>query len=645
MLILVAVIIGLLAIIMAAILAQIVHMKDPGTAKMKKISKKIRSGAMTFLHREYMIMLDFAFVIFVLLVFLLNLNIAIAFVFGFTLSAIANNIGMRVSTNANARTAQACTRAERDGMLTAFHAGSAIGLFVVGLGIAGVALLYYIIPSVTVLFGFGFGASFAALFARVGGGIFTKAADIAADFTGKIEKGMKEDDPRNPGVIADNIGDNVGDVAGMGADLFESYVDSIIAAIAIASLAAFSVSIVAVEYVFLIASAGIIASILGVISVRNHLYESILMSTIVMVILSAFITLAYSSSMSLFFSVVGGLGAGLVIGISSNYYTSYRFRPTRDIANASRVGAGRTITTGLSIGMISTVLPIIAVSIAILISYYLSGLFGIAIAAIGMLSIIGVVLASDSYGSIADNAAGIAEMACMPKKAYDRASKLDAIGNSTAAIAKGFAIGSAALTAVALFATYAVSAKLQVINIIDPVVVVGLLIGGLLPFIFSSVTIKSVGKTSSKLIDEIRRQFLARSATDSNKAVAMATDAAVREMIFPSLIAVIVPILVGFLLGPAALGAMLAGAIVTGFLLAITMANAGGAWDNAKKYIEAGKLHLRGKKAHELYKNIHAASVTGDTVGDPLKDTVAPSMNIIIKLMSIVSLLVAILLV
>ncbi len=644
MLIIAPFIMGFFAVLIAAILSHKIYSQNDGTAKMKEISKKIHDGAMTFLNREYKIMIDFAVIIFILVTFLLDLNIAIAFVFGFFLSALSGNIGMRIATRANVRTTQACTVSEQKGMLTAFHAGSASGLFVVGIGLVGIALLYYIIPDVAILYGFGFGASFAALFARVGGGIFTKAADIAADFVGKVEKGMREDDPRNPGVIADNIGDNVGDVAGMGADLFESYVDSIIAAIAIAALASFSLSFILVEYVFAIASAGVFASFFGVIAVRKHLFESILVSSVIMVLLSAFISILYLDSVTMFFSVVTGLIAGLVIGASSNYYTSYRFRPTRDIANASRVGAGRTITTGLSIGMISTVFPIIAVSGAILASYYFSGLFGIAMSAIGMLSIIGVVLASDSYGSIADNAAGIAEMSKIPRKAYVRASNLDAVGNTTAAVAKGFAMGSAALTSVALFAAYAVAAELSVINIVDPTTIVGLMIGGLLPFVFSAVTIKSVGKTASKLIDEIRYQFK-HHKVDSNKAVTIATDSAIKEMIYPSLIAVISPIVVGFLLGPAALGAMLAGTIVTGFLLALTMTNAGGAWDNAKKYIEAGKLHLRGPKAHALYKKIHAASVTGDTVGDPLKDTSGPSLNILIKLISIVSLLVAILLV
>lgn len=636
---------GLLAIIVSAILSHKVHMQSPGNAKMASLSQKIHDGALTFLHHEYKIMFDFAAIVFLVLGFALNFSIAIAFLFGFLLSVTAGNIGMRISTKANARTAEACNHSENRGMLTAFRAGSAIALFVVGIAVVGASLVYYILPDNAVMFGFGFGASFAALFARVGGGIYTKAADIAADFVGKIEHNMPEDDPRNPGVIADNIGDNVGDVAGMGADMFETYIESIVAAIAIATaVASFYMSLILVDYIFNIVAAGVFASIIGVLIVRKHIFESLLAASIVMLVLSGLITMLYSNNMSMFICIAAGLVSGLAIGASSDYYTSYRFKPTRSIAIASESGDAETVTTGLSVGMLSTVLPIVAISATIIISFSLSGLLGICISAIGMLSIVGVVLASDSYGSVADNAAGIAEMTKMPAVAYKRASNLDSFGNTTAAVAKGFDMGTAALTSVALFASFASSAKLGVINILEPTTVVGLMIGGLLPFVFSALTIKAVGKTSSILIDEIRRQFRTK-RFDSNKAVAMSTDHAVRQMIMPSLVVIAAPILVGFLLGPAALGAMLAGAVITGFLLALTMTNAGGAWDNAKKYIEAGKLHLKGKDAYKLYRRAHNASITGDTVGDPLKDCSGPSLNILIKLISIVALLVAVLLV
>ncbi|MFH1420600.1 MAG: sodium-translocating pyrophosphatase [Candidatus Aenigmatarchaeota archaeon] len=626
-------IVSLVAILFALLLVFNLMKKDAGSEKMKNISLRRQRGAKTFMKIEYKILFDISILIFLAIFFVLGWPFAISFAVGALFSALAAALGMLVSTSSNARTAQACKLSQEHGLRLAFSSGAVMSMSVVGLGLLGVTILYYIFNSAAILYAFGFGASFVALFARVGGGIFTKSADIGADLVGKIEKHIHEDDPRNPGVIADNVGDNVGDVAGMGADLFESYVESMIAAIAIAALASFTVSMVLTQFVLMLAAAGIISSIIGFVFVRNHMFEGLFVSTIMMIILSMVLNVFYFQDFNVFFSVLAGLLAGTAIGLSTDYYTSSKFMPTRKIAKAARSGAAPNIIKGLSIGMQSTAVPVLVVCAAIIASYHFAGLFGIAIAAVGMLSTLGFSLAMTAYSPVADNAASIAEQSKMSRTVYKRASNLDALGNTTAAIGKGFAIGSAALTALALFAVYAQSVKLDIINIINPYSIVGLLIGALLPFIFSSMTMGSVAETAEKIVSEIRHQFK-HHKLDYDKPIEICTKASLNKMIAPALIAIIAPLAVGFVLGVEALGAMLAGAISTGFLLAVTMANAGGAWDNAKKYIESGKFGGVGSQAH-------MASVVGDTVGDPCKDTAGPSLNILIKLMSIISLLFA----
>jgi len=561
---------------------------------------------------------------------------------------LAGNIGMRIATLANCRTAQGSRKSITEGLKIAFSSGTVMSMSVVGLGLIGVTTFYLIFKDPNIIYGFGFGASSIALFARVGGGIYTKAADVGADLVGKVEKGIPEDDPRNPAVIADNVGDNVGDVAGMGADLFESYVDSIIAAMVI-GLIAFSTN-KGVILPLVIAGAGILSSVIATFFVgikktepQNALNYGVFASAIIMIFLSFFVVKQFFSELNLFYAIISGLFAGVVIGLSTQYYTSSTKKPTISIAESAQKGAGTGIIQGLSVGMYSTVIPVLAVCATILVSYYFSGLYGIAIAAVGMLSTLGVTLATDTYGSVADNAAGIAEMAKLGKRIRKRTESLDAVGNTTAAIGKGFAIGSAALTAIALFASYTqVVSKFTgsqvVIDISSPSVMVGIFIGALLPFLFSALTMKAVGKAASKIVDEARRQFkqikglmTGKAEPDYNKCIGISTDAALREMMLPSLIAIVAPIIVGLTIGVNAVGGLLVGSITTGFLLAVFMANAGGAWDNAKKYIEAGHLGGKGSVTHK-------AAVVGDTVGDPFKDTSGPSLNILIKLISIVAL-------
>ena len=675
----VALVMGIISILIAIIFAIYIRRKDEGKGRMVEISKYIRHGAMAFLNREYRSLIIYIAVVSILLYlgsFIKNGGISpytsLAFIFGAFLSALSGNIGMRIATLANVRTAKAVEKDIHSGLKVAFSSGSVMGLTVVGLGLLGVSLIYIIFSIVSsqnlsnIMFGFGFGASSIALFARVGGGIYTKAADVGADLVGKVEEGIPEDDPRNPAVIADNVGDNVGDVAGMGADLFESYVDSIIAAIAIGIIFS-SLSSSLVLLPILLASIGIISSIIGigiVILMRRNdpsqaMNFGVITSAIVMIILSfIFISMGnYSFSIdnkivsvpwyNIFIALLAGLFAGIIIGFSTEYYTSDKYKPTREIAEASTTGAGTNLITGMAVGMLSTVIPIITVSVAIIIAYYLADLYGIAIAAVGMLSTLGMTLSMDTYGPVADNAAGIAEMAHLGKEVRERAENLDAIGNTTAAIGKGFAIGSAALTALALFATYGQNLKSLNINIsmslTNPAVTVGIFIGALMPFLFSALALKAVGKAAEEMVDEVRRQFReipgileGKAEPDYKRCVDISTRAAIRKMLLPTLLAIIVPIVVGIIpgLGAQAVGGLLAGSIASGFLLAIYMANAGGAWDNAKKYIEKGNFGGKGSETHK-------ASVVGDTVGDPLKDTAGPSLNILIKLMSIVSLLCA----
>ncbi len=643
---------GILALTYALALYRWVSKKDSGTDKMREIAAAIHDGAMVFLNREYRILVWFVFAVAAILTLAINVRVAAAFVLGAVCSALAGNIGMRIATKANVRTAFAVKEGIASGLRVAFSSGLVMGMSVVGIGVLGIAALYFGIPDtnnfLADIIGFGFGASSIALFARVGGGIFTKAADVGADLVGKVEAGIPEDDPRNPAVIADNVGDNVGDVAGMGADLFESYVNSIIAAMGLGFLAYGTKGMLVPLY---LAGAGIIASILGslFVKVKDEAHINSALNRGMFIAGGAMIALAYIVSahffggdwVDVFLPAVLGLASGIIIGLSAEYYTSADRKPTRSIAEAALTGSATNIISGFSAGMMSTVIPILVISATILAAYHYAGLFGISIAAVGMLATLGVTLAADTYGPVADNAAGIAQMAGMSKEVRSRAEALDTVGNTTAAIGKGFAIGSAALTALALFSAYVTATSLKIISVLDPKVFVGLLIGGMLPFAFSSLTIDSVSRAAHKMVDEVRRQFKeipglmeGKASADSKRCIEISTTAALKEMVAPGIIAVIAPIAVGLLLGAEALGGLLAGNIVTGFLLAITMANAGGAWDNAKKYIESGGFGGKGTQ-------VHAASVVGDTVGDPFKDTSGPSLNILIKLVSIVAVVFA----
>lgn len=641
---------AVIALFFAGIIALRVLKLDPGTEKMKEISDAVHQGAMTFLNQEYRILVIFALVVTAVIALAINWQTAACFAVGAVFSAFAGNVGMRVATSANARTAQAAKKSINSGLRAAFNSGTVMGMCVVGLGLLGVSIFYYIFGDPDIIFGFGFGASSIALFARVGGGIYTKAADVGADLVGKVEAGIPEDDPRNPAVIADNVGDNVGDVAGMGADLFESYVDSIIAAMAIGAVMAATQNVI---LPLQIAAIGILASIIGTFFVSASgenlhaaLNRGIFSAAIIMALGTLGLVYVTGSDIGIFIAAVAGLIAGIIIGLATEYYTADNRPPVQGIAKASETGPATNIIAGISLGMKSTIIPVLSVCAAILAAYYVAELYGIAIAAVGMLSTLGITLATDTYGPVADNAAGIAEMAKMGQDVREKAEALDAVGNTTAAIGKGFAIGSAALTALALFSAYGakittISGAGFAIDITQPATIVGVFIGGLLPFVFCSFSIAAVGRAAFDMVKEVRRQFeeipgLMKGETkpDYGRCVKISTDAALREMIIPGLLAVVSPVIVGLVLGAEALGGLLAGAVVTGFLLAVFMANAGGAWDNAKKYIERGNLGGKGSAPHK-------AAVVGDTVGDPFKDTAGPSLNILIKLMSIVALVFA----
>ena len=633
----------ILAVLTVFLLYRYTKRQSSGSEEMQRFSGLIHRGALTYLNSQYKALLVFVACVAVVLFLVIGLPSAFVFVVGALCSMLAGNIGLRTATSANAKTTNACVESTERGLHIAFSAGSVMGLLVVSVGILGITGLYIAFGDVNLLFSFGFGASSVALFSRVGGGIYTKAADVGADMVGKVEKKIPEDDPRNPAVIADNVGDNVGDIAGMGADLFESYVDSIIAAMAVA----LALGGLQMELPLLISSAGIAASIIGIAfvlagkgSLEKLLNRGIFIATGIVIIASYFIIEWLGIELGLLYCITAGLISGVAIGLSAEYYTSREKGPVRRIAESAESGPATAIISGLSVGMISTVIPVLSVCAAIVLSYNVMGLYGVAIAAVGMLSTLGIILATDSYGPIADNAAGIAEMSKAGKKTRENAETLDAVGNTTAAINKGFAIGSAALTTIALFAVYGISVGLSAISIMNPIVIVGVFIGGLMPFVFSAYTMDAVGKTAHKMVQEVRKQFKRKGVLegkvppDYDAPIAISTAAALREMIKPGLLAVLVPIIVGLTLGAQAVGGLLAGSILTGFLLSLMMANAGGAWDNAKKYIEEGNLGGKGSDAH-------AAAVAGDTVGDPFKDTSGPSLNILIKLMSIVALVFA----
>lgn len=675
---------AVIALVYAAYLFFSIKKKDEGTEKMREISAAIREGAHAYLKRQYVgVIIVFAVVAVAMFAIapsgLPRFFAPLAFISGGLFSGLAGYVGMTTATNSNARTAQEASQSLNRGLKVAFSSGSVMGLTVVGLALVHISVWYFglnayltnvqyianyaermnLISSILLISGMG--ASLFALFARVGGGIFTKAADVGADLVGKVENNIPEDDPRNPAVIADNVGDNVGDVAGMGADLYESYVGSIIAASSLSIAGGFGMK--GIILIFLLAACGLICSIIGgfFVKTKENTQQSVLLAALrrgvnlssVLVAVVAFFLVRYilgPENLGIYWSILAGLLAGVIIGLITEYFTSAEFKPTKNLASTATTGPATIIIDGLAVGMQSTAMPVIVVGIAVLVSYFLSGgasnasagLFGISIAAVGMLSTLGITLATDAYGPVADNAGGIAEMAGLPPYVRERTDALDSLGNTTAATGKGFAIGSAALTALALIATFKDKINIDIsFSLLNPQVLIGLFIGGMLPFLFAAMTMKSVGRSAQSIVVEVRRQFKeikglmeGTAKADYAKCVDICTRAAQKEMILPALTALIAPILTGLILGVEGVGGLLVGTVVTGFVLAIMMSNSGGSWDNAKKYIETGELGGKGSEAHK-------AAVVGDTVGDPFKDTSGPALNILIKLVSVVAVVFA----